>query len=130
MATTTMRLAFVSGVAPAGMRLRSDLDVRTVWPSFLVWLAVSICTLGLGWIVVSGHFFRMLINSTVVVDETDTRIGQLVCDYDVEADLPRIARWVLLCVATLGLGLLFYSFRAGKLALSATVVLWDEQAAA
>jgi hypothetical protein len=125
MMATTTRLALVNGMAPAGTRLRSDLDLRTVWPSFLVWLAVSVCTLGLGWIVVSGHFFKLLINSTVVVDETDTPIGHLSCDYDVEADMGRIARWVLLCIVTLGLGLLFYSFRAGKLALSATAIVWD-----
>jgi hypothetical protein len=75
--------------------------------------------------VVSGHFFRLLINSTMVVDEDDRPIGRMVCDYDVEADTGRIARWVLLSVATLGLGLLFYSFRAGKLALSATTIVWD-----
>ena len=126
MATATTGLALASGIAPAGTRLRSDLDLRAVWPSFLVWLAVSVCTLGLGWIVVSGHFFKLLINSTVVVDATDMPVGRLVCDYDVEADMGRIARWVLLCVATLGLALLFYSFRAGKLALSATAVVWDE----
>jgi hypothetical protein len=127
MATTIgARLALAATPLPAGTKLRSDLDLRAVWPSFLVWLAVSVCTLGLGWIVVSGHFFKLLINSTVVVDATDTPIGRLVCDYDVEADLPCIARWVLLSIVTLGIGLLFYSFRAGKLALSATAIVWNE----
>ena len=126
MASATARLAVVGGAVPAGTRLRSDLDLRLVWPSFLVWLAVSVCTLGLGWIVVSGHFLKLLLNSTVVVDAADTPIGRLVCDYDVEADLPRILRWVLLSIITLGVGLLFYSFRAGKLALSATQVVWNE----
>ncbi|MDA8250354.1 MAG: hypothetical protein M0Z28_14435 [Rhodospirillales bacterium] len=119
------RLALPAGIVPAGARLRSDLDVRKVWPSFLVWLLVSVCTLGLGWIVVSGHFFRLLLNSTLIVDAEDNRIGRLECDYDVEADPVRILRWVLLSVATLGIGLLFYSFRAGKLALSATRVVWE-----
>ncbi len=126
MAGATARLAFVQGRMPAGTQLRSDLDVRVVWPHFIVWLVISACTLGLGWIVVSGHFFKMLLNSTVVVDETDTPIGRLVCDYDVEADVMRIVRWVLLCIVTGGLGLLFYSFRAGKLALSATRIVWNE----
>ena len=126
MSSTTARQALVGGRIPTGTRLRSDLDIRIVWPSFLVWLAVSVCTLGLGWIVVSGHFFKMLINSTVVVDQSDTPIGRLVCDYDVESDIPRIIRWVLLSIVTLGAGLLFYSFRAGKLALSATQVVWNE----
>lgn len=119
------RRAVAPGFSLEGARLRSDLDLRKVWPSFLVWLAVSVLTLGLGWIVVSGHFFRLLLNSTLVVDANDNRLGRLDCDYDVEADPVRIARWVLLCIITLGLGLLFYSFRAGKLALSATRVVWD-----
>jgi len=113
------------GALPPGTRLRSDLTLGTVWPSFLVWLAVSVCTLGLGWIVVSGHFFKMLLNSVVVVDESDRPLGRLACEYDVEADPVRILRWVLLSVVTLGVGLLFYSLRAGKLALSATRIEWD-----
>ena len=124
MASATARLGLAGAMVPKGTKLRSDLDLRLVWPSFLVWLLVSVCTLGLGWIVVSGHFFKMLINSTLVVDEADTPVGRLVCDYDVEADIPRIIRWVLLCIVTCGIGLLFYSFRAGKLALSATEVVW------
>jgi hypothetical protein len=120
-----VRLATAGGILPQGTWLRSDLDVRRVWPSFLVWLVVSICTLGLGWIVVSGHFFKLLINSTVIIDEDGHKLGHLVCDYDVEADIGRIVRWVLLSIVTLGIGLLFYSFRAGKLALSATQVVWD-----
>lgn len=119
------RPAAAAGLLPQGTRLRSDLDVRTVWPSFLVWLLVSALSLGLGWIVVSGHFFKLLLNSTRVVDADDNPLGRLVCDYDVEADPVRIVRWVLLSIVTLGLGLLFYSFRAGKLALSATRVEWD-----
>ena len=124
MASATAPFGMAGGMAPKGARLRSDLDLRLVWPSFLVWLLVSVCTLGLGWIVVSGHFFKMLLNSTVIVDENDVPVGRLVCDYDVEADVVRIVRWVLLCIVTCGLGLLFYSFRAGKLALSATEVVW------
>jgi hypothetical protein len=126
MASAISRLALANRVVPDNLRLRSDLDVRVVWPNFLVWLAVSICTLGFGWIVVSGHFFKMLLNSCVIVDEHDTPLGRLVCDYDVESDIPRILRWALLSLVTLGAGLLFYSFRAGKLALSATKVEWYE----
>ncbi len=49
-----------------GMRLHSRLDLARVWPDFLVWLAVSVFTLGLGWLVVAGHFFRSVINSVEV----------------------------------------------------------------
>jgi len=117
-------VAAVAAGVPAGMRLSNELDLGKVWPSFLVWLAVSICTIGLGWIVVSGHFFKLLINATVVVGPTGKRLGRLHCDYDVEKDLGHIARWLVICIATLGIGLLFYSFHAGRAALSATVVEW------
>jgi hypothetical protein len=122
--TAGARLGLAAAGVPTGTFLRSDLDLRQVWPSFLVWLAVSVCTLGLGWIVVSGHFFKMLINSTALVDENGRVLGHLVCDYDVESDVGRIVRWVLLSIVTLGVGLLFYSFRAAKLSLSATKVEW------
>ena len=121
--SATVTLA-VAGV-PAGLRLRNQLDLGRVWPSFLVWLAVSICTIGLGWIVVSGHFFKLLINATVVVDRDGERLGRLRCDYDVDGDLGHILRWIFICLVTLGVGLLYYSFHAGRGALDATEVEWD-----
>ncbi len=56
----------------AGLRLRSRMDLSQVWPDFLVWLAVSVCTLGLGWLVVAGHFFRAVINSVELTDGAGT----------------------------------------------------------
>ena len=119
------RNAVATGLLPPGMRLRSELTLGTVWTHFLVWLLVSAFTLGLGWIVVSGHFFKMLLNSTIILDAGGNRVGHLECSYDVEADPVRILRWVLFSIVTLGIGLLFYSFRAGKLALSETRVVWE-----
>jgi len=119
------RPALAAAFSTDKSRLRSDLDLREVWPSFLVWLAVSVCTLGLGWIVVSGHFFRLILNSTVVVDARGQRIGRLHCDYDVEAQMGQVALWVLLSIVTLGVALLFYSFRAARQAIDATTVAWD-----
>lgn len=110
---------------PPGARLRCALDLRTVWPSFLVWLAVSVCTLGLGWLVVSGHFFRMIINATRIEDASGAKLASLRCHYDAEADLGRTIRWVALSIVTLGVGLLFYSFHAARQALDATTVIWS-----
>jgi hypothetical protein len=107
---------------PPGSRLKNDLDLRRVWPSFLVWLAVSICTLGLGWIIVSGHFFKTIIDTTYVVDGSGRRVARLRSDYDVEAHLRHVLLWAVLSFATLGIGLLFYSFHAARSALDATVL--------
>jgi Family of unknown function (DUF6693) len=105
--------------------LRSELDLGEVWPAFLVWLIVSVCTLGLGWIVVSGHFFRLILNSTAIVDAGGNRLGRLRCDYDMDGRLAQVALWVAVSIATLGVGLLFYSFRAAQRAIDATTVEWD-----
>jgi hypothetical protein len=109
---------------PAGVRLRNELDLGRAWPRLLVWLAVSIGTIGLGWIVVSGRFFKLLIDATVVVGPTGKSIGRLHCDYEADEDFGHIARWIFISIATLGVGLLFYSFQAGRAALNATVVEW------
>ena len=107
-----------------GMRLRSRMDLSQVWPDFLVWLAVSVCTLGLGWLVVAGHFFRLVINSTDVVDTSGAPVGRLVCDYDVERGTAALLKWLLICIATLGVGLLFYSFHAARTAANHTRIEW------
>jgi hypothetical protein len=108
----------------AGLRLRSRMDLGKVWPEFLVWLAVSVCTLGLGWLVVAGHFFRAVINSVELTDAAGTPVGRLVCRHDVEKDTGALVRWLLICIATLGVGLLFYSFAAARAAMNHTEVEW------
>jgi hypothetical protein len=110
---------------PAGTRLHNELDLRRIWPSFLVWLIVTGCTLGLGWLVVSGHFFRSIINSTRIVGPRGEVLGRLACDYDAEQHLGRLVLWIVVSIVTLGVGLLFYSFHAARAALDSTVVEWD-----
>ena len=114
----------MSGAAIAGMRLHSRLDLGKVWPDFLVWLAVSVCTLGLGWLVVAGHFFRAVINSVELTGADGTPAGRLVCDYDVEKGTGELVRWLMICIVTLGAGLLFYSFSAARAAMNHTRVEW------
>jgi len=115
----------MSVTATTGMRLHSRLDLGKVWPDFLVWLAVSVVTLGLGWLVVAGHFFRAVINSVELTGASGQRVGQLVCDYDVEKGTAELVRWLAICIVTLGVGLLFYSFFAARAALNHTRVEWD-----
>jgi hypothetical protein len=110
--------------AMAGLRLRSRMDLGKLWPDFLVWLAVSVATLGLGWLVVAGHFFRAVLNSVELTDEAGTPVGRLVCRYDVEKGTAALLRWLLICIATLGVGLLFYSFAAARAAVNHTEVEW------
>ena len=108
----------------AGLRFRSDMRLAEVWGPFLVWLAVSAITLGLGWIIVSGHFFKLVLNFTRVVDAQGRTVGHLRCDYDVEREMRVVLLWLLVCIATLGVGLLFYSFHAARAALEATEIDW------
>lgn len=112
-------------LAMTGLRLRSRLDLAKVWPDFLVWLAVSAATLGLGWLVVAGHFFRLVINSVEVTSPDGTTLGRLVCDYDVEKRTGELLRWLVICIVTLGVGLLFYSFFAARAAMNHTRVEWN-----
>jgi hypothetical protein len=108
----------------ATLQLRSRLDLSEVWPDFLVWLAVSVFTFGLGWLVVAGHFFRRVIDSTEVVGADGVPVGRLVCTFDVENRTGDLVRWLAICILTLGVGLLFYSFHAARSALNHTRVEW------
>ena len=114
----------VLGVQQTPLKFRNDIRLAEVWSPFLVWLLVSVCTLGLGWIIVSGHFFKLVINHTSVVDAEGQVRGHLRCDYDVEREMRLIVIWLLVCIATLGIGLLFYSFHAARAAFNATEIEW------
>ena len=116
-------LASPAGAAP--LKFRNDMRLGEVWVAFFVWLLVSACTLGLGWIIVSGHFFKLIINYTKVVDADGRVIGHLKCDYDVEREMRLVVIWLLVSIATLGIGLLLYSFHAARAALNATEIVWE-----
>lgn len=111
-------------MSATGTRLRNRLLLREMWLPFLVWLLVSLCTFGLGWLIVSGHFFKLVINHTDIVAPDGTPVGKLVCTYDVEDSMGNTALWLLASIATLGIALLFYSFAAARAALDATEVEW------
>ncbi len=123
MSATAARAAL--GGQFASLKFRNDMRLAEVWVPFAVWLLVSACTLGLGWIIVSGHFFKLVINYTRVVDGTGRTLGRLRCDYDVEREMRLVVIWLLVCIATLGVGLLFYSFHAARAALDATEIEWE-----
>ena len=109
----------------ANLKFRNDMRLAEVWIPFLVWLLVSVCTLGLGWIIVSGHFFKLVINFTRITDAQGRTMGRLRCTYDVEREMRVVVIWLLVCIATLGVGLLFYSFHAARAALNATEIVWE-----
>ena len=111
----------------AKLKFRNDMRLSEVWGPFLVWLLVSACTLGLGWIIVSGHFFKLVINFTRVEDAEGRTVGHLRCAYDVEREMRTVVIWLLVCIATLGVGLLFYSFHAARAALEATEIEWTTE---
>ena len=109
----------------ANLKFRNDMKLAEVWIPFVVWLMVSACTLGLGWIIVSGHFFKLVINFTRIEDGQGRTIGRLRCDYDVEREMRLVVIWLIVCILTLGIGLLFYSFHAARAALNATEIEWE-----
>ncbi len=111
------------GLQP-GMRLKNDMVLSRAWLPFAVWLVVSICTFGLGWLIVSGHFFKFVINETYIVDAKGERLGRLACNYDVEDSMGQVGLWLVASIVTLGVALLFYSFYAARAALNATEIEW------
>ena len=115
--------------APANTRFVNDMKLSEVWVPFLVWLMVSVVTLGLGWIIVSGHFFKLVVNQTRLIDAEGATIGRLVCDYDVEREMRLVVIWLIVCIATCGVGLLFYSFHAARAVLNATEIAWETASA-
>lgn len=111
-------------VLEPGLRLKCEMKLSEAWIPFFVWLLLSLVTFGLGWLIVSGHFFKFLIERTYVVDAAGIRVGKLACTYDVEARIGQVGLWLLASIATLGIALLAYSFHAARAALDATEIEW------
>ena len=50
------------------------------------------------WIIVSGHFFKLVINFTRLEDASGRTVGRLVCSYDVEREMRLVVIWLLVVV--------------------------------
>jgi len=107
---------------PAGCRLSCAFSVTEGIGHVLIWVLLTILTLGLALFVAPYYFLKAPINKTTVVDGAGRTVGRLVVDVNLAEVVGHAVIWVILTILTLGLALILYQFSVIKRLLNAVVI--------
>lgn len=88
----------------------------------ILWLIVSVITLGIGSFFAIYYFYKTVLNKTFVVDVDGRKVGKLTCDLNLAEVIGHILIWILLTIVTLGIGLIFYAFRTFRMVINRTEI--------
>lgn len=101
-------------------RLRSDFGIADSIGHVIIWILLTIITLGLALIVFPYYFNRAVLNRTKVLDHNGNEVGRLNCRFDLGSSIGHVVIWAVLIIVTLGLALFFYAYRVIRVVLNET----------
>ena len=105
-----------------GYKLKCEFTVGEAIGQLVIWLLLSIVTLGLALFVLPYYFVRAPINRTSLVDQGGKRVARLHVDVGFGGILGHALVWLLLTIITLGLAYLVYWPAVIKRVLNAVVI--------
>jgi len=91
-----------------GTSFKCEFTVGEAIGQIVIWLILSIITLGLALFVLPYYFVKAPINRTYVVDAEGSKIGKLTVDIAFVDILGHALVWLLLTIVTLGLAYFIY----------------------
>jgi len=106
-----------------GQNLQCEYGLMEAIGFIILWIILTIITLGIGSFFAIYYFNKSIINKTYVTDKTGQRIARLNCELNLAEMIGHIVIWILLTIVTLGIGLIFYAFRTMRLCLNKTTIV-------
>lgn len=103
-------------------KLRCDMNLANIFGHVLGWMLLSLMSCGFALFLFPYSFGRILIDTTLLVDETGRPIGRLKCRTSVADHVGHAFLWFLFSACTLGVAGFFYLYRVFQRLLNATVI--------
>lgn len=107
---------------PAGHHLSCDFSVSEGIGTVILWLLISVLTLGLGFFVMPYYLLKAPINRTSVIGPSGELVGRLHVDIDLAGIIGHAIIWMILSIFTLGLALIVYQFAVMKRLLNGVTI--------
>jgi hypothetical protein len=107
----------------ADARFQCDFGVAEAIGSFIIWLLLTIVTLGLASFVAPYYILSSIINKTSIVDANGQQLSQLKVNFTLAEIIGHAVIWVLLAIVTLGLALIIYYYMVMKKVLNRTEIV-------
>ena len=106
-----------------GYRLRCEFSVAEAIGQLVIWIVLSVLTLGLALFVLPYYFLKAPLNKTYLMDGSGGTIGRLNADIGLAEIIGHAVIWLLLTIVTLGLAYLIYWPAVIKRLLNAVTVV-------
>ncbi|APZ51839.1 DUF6693 family protein [Salipiger abyssi] len=91
-----------------GSKFKCEFSVGEAIGQLVIWILLSIVTLGLALFVLPYYFVRAPLNRTYLLDRDGAKIGRVSVDVDFMDILGHALVWLLLSIITFGLAYLIY----------------------
>jgi flagellar basal body-associated protein FliL len=114
---------------PAGAELKCEFGIADAIGMVVIWVLLTIVTLGLAAFVAPYYLFSAVVNKTSLVDDSGRRLGRLKVNFTLAEIVGHAVIWLLLTIVTLGLALIVYYYMVLRKVLDRTEVIPGYQAA-
>lgn len=102
------------------MKLKCNFSTIEALGSIIIWVILSVVTLGLALLVFPYYFNRSVLNQTEIVDGAGRAIGRLNCTFNIGHSIGHMILWVILIIITLGFAAFLYVYRVLRVVLNET----------
>ena len=103
-------------------RLRCNFGTGEAIGSAILWIILTIVTIGLALFVFPYFLNRAVLNQTEVLDGYGNAIGRLNCRFGVGSSIGHLVIWAILTILTLGLAGILYAYRIVRVVLNETYI--------
>ena len=102
-------------------KLKAGFTVGSVLGHIIIWILLSVVTLGIAAFFWPYAAAKLIINNATVYDNSGTVTGQLKCNLTIGGQIGHILLWILISIITFGIGLPFYFYGVARKAIDNTV---------
>ena len=90
---------------------KSELGLVDIIGHFVLWVLLTIVTLGLALFVYPYYLFRFIISKTYVVDADGKKYGRLICSIDLASIIGNVVLWIIITLITFGLAYFIFTYK-------------------
>lgn len=112
-----------AGYSPGAVKLRCDIGFWEMVGHIVLWVVVTILTVGIGAFFFIYSIQKMVINHTVMINRRGDEIARLRCEFSVVSSIGHVLLWILLTIVTVGLAFPFYIYRVNRVVMNETEVV-------
>lgn len=103
-------------------KLKCNFGIAESLGNIIIWIILSIVTIGLALLFFPYFLNKSVLNKTVVLGAKGETIGHLNCKFGIASSIGHAILWGILIICTLGLASFFYVYRVVKVVLNETYI--------